>query len=486
MAITINNTPGNYEPIYTSYIPFQVSSTFQSEENFKYIIDLYVNNQFKNRIATYPRPDGKGIYSPHLVLQANCETGFTFTISGIESQSASKAFYYVRLGEQYNPGLTFADTDLATSFLGFTFSTVITGEFFVGDIITIQKDNIAVNPWIDGTASITAITSNNSIMTDKPKPGGFSLTSNESGSIINVSRLSLTSSIYVGWNAARQEEEYARDFESEYVMTSNQKFLSAYETSYDSSLTEIFPIYVNDWATLDFMVATGSFATWSNLWTTYEYYDSSNTLLGTDEITVAGLDTILRWSIGSGPLNITDIGGNGAGFLSAGTLDNWKIFISLGTASAPQVQISDKFNYKIIPDCRPYDVVRLGFLNKLGGFDYWNFNLVSRFTSNIDRTQINRAFLKNSSKILPRGRDVIYSKAVENWTINTDFLTDSQAIFIRELVESSDVYIIDEDNQQGRPVVITDSNWQFKSGLLDGYVQYTINFVKAYDVYINR
>lgn len=485
MAISINNTPGDYEPIYTSSIPFIVTSTFQAEENFKYLFDLYVNGQFKNRIATYPRPDGKGVYSPHLVLQANCETLLQFSLSTIEQNSASKAFYYSRFGEQYNPGLTFADTDLATSFLGFTFSTVITGEFFVGDIITVQKDNIAVNPWVDGTASITAITSNFSIMTDKPKPGGFSLTLNEGGSIINVSRLSATSSELVGWNATRQEDEYNRDFESEYVMTSNQKFLSVYETSYDSNLTERFPIYTDDWATLDLMVATGSFATFSDIFVKYQYYDSSNTFLGGDEISTTGDDTVLRWIIPTGTRNITDIGGNGASYLSAGTLDHYKVSIYLGTGGASQL-ISDVFNYQIIPDCRPYDVIRLAFLNKLGGFDYWNFNLVSKFTSNIDRTQINRAYLKNDNKNLKRGRDVIYSKAVENWTINSDFLTDDQALFIRELVESSDVYMMSEDNQIAMPVVITDSNWQFKSGLLDGYVQYTINFIKAYDVHINR
>jgi hypothetical protein len=485
MAITINNAPNNYEPIYTSSIPFEVTSTFQAEENFKYLFDLYVDGTFKNRIATYPRPDGKGVYSPHLVLQANCETGLQFSLTSVEQNTDSKAFYYVRLGEQYNPGLTFADTDMATSFLGFTFSTVITGEFFVGDIITVQKDDISVNPWVNGTASITSLTSNRSIMTDKLRDPGVVFIAGETGTIINVSRLSATSSTYVGWNAARQEEEYNKDFESEYVMTSNQKFLSAYETSYDSNLTDKFPIYTNDWSSLDLMVATGSFATWSNLWVTLTYYDSTNSVLGTDELSTSGDPTVLRWGVPTGTRNITDISGNGAGYLSAGTLDHYSVFMSLGDGT-PAVQISDTFNYQIIPDCRPYEVIRLTFLNKLGGFDYWNFNLVSRYTSNIDRTQINRAFLKNDSKVLKRGRDVIYSKAVENWTINTDFLTDDQAIFIRELVESSDVYLLDDVSGRAWPIVITDSSWQFKSGLLDGYVQYTVNFVKAYDTYINR
>jgi len=481
MAITINNTPGNFEPIYTSSIPFLVTSTFQAEENFKYLFDLYVDGTFKNRVAPYPRPDGKGVYSPHLVLQANCETDFLFSINNIEPNKPSRASYYVRLGEQYNPGLTFADTFFSGGFLGLTFSTVITGEFFVGDIITIQKDDISVNPQYNGTASITSIPSNRLIVTDKP--WGVS-TVLETGSIINVSRLSATSSTYVGWNAARQDEEYGRNFESEYVMASStNKFLSAYETAYDSNLTEKHPIYTDDWASLDLMIATNSFATWSNLWVTLEYYDATNTLLGTDEISAGGEPTTLRWTVPTGTKNIIDIGGNGASYLSAGTLDHYKVFMSLGDGS-PAVQISDKFNYQIIPDCRPYDVIRLAFLNKLGGFDYWNFNLVSKYNSNIDRTQINRAFLKNDSKNLKRGRDVIYSKAVENWTINSDFLSDDQALFIRELVESSDVYQITD--LIALPVVITDNNWQFKSGLLDGYVQYTVNFIRAYDTYINR
>lgn len=484
MAITINNTPDNFEPIYTSSIPFLVTSTFQAEENFKYLFDLYVDGTFKNRVAPYPRPDGKGVYSPHLVLQANCETELLFTTTNVEQNTNSKAFYYTRLGEEYNPGLTFADTDMATSFLGFTFSQLIVSRFFVGDIITVQKDDISINPWVDGTASITAITSTRSIMTDKPRDPNVVFIAGETGKIINVSRLSATSSTYVGWNAARQEDEYNRDFESEYVMTSNtNKFLSVYETAYDSNLTEKFPIYTNDWATLDLMVATNSFATWSNLWVTLEYYDATNTLLGTDETFTAGTNDILRWTVPTGTKNIVEIGNNGASYLSAGTLDHYKVFMSLGNGT-PVVQISDKFNYQIIPDCRPYDVIRLAFLNKLGGFDYWNFNLVSKYNSNIDRTQINRAFLKNNSKVLDRGRDVIYSKAVENWTINTDFLTDEQALFIRELVESPDVYQITDI--LALPVVITDNNWQFKSGLLDGYVQYTVNFIRAYDTYINR
>jgi hypothetical protein len=491
MAISINLTPDSYEPVYTNSMPFEIVSTFQSSVNYKYLFNLYLTGSPNPIIiATYPRPSGYGVYSPHYALQANCNTGVKPDASVVKDNSVSKVEYYLRFGEQYNPGLTFADTDLATAYLGFTFSTSIASQLFVGDIITIQKDNIGLNPWINGTASITALTSNFSIMTDKLKPVGFSLTFLESGSITSVSRLSVTSSIFYGWNAARQYGDLS-DFATTYIMdiATEQSFLSVYETAYTDDLTESKPIYIGDYETLDIFVGTASFAIYPVVYCTYVYYDSTNAVLGNDIITYGAIDGgILRYIVPAGTQNIVDIGGNGAGFIGSGTLDHYEVIVGLGDGSnpLPDDDISRRFNYQIIPDCRPYDVVRLTFLNKLGGYDYWNFNLVSKYKSNIKRTQIDRALSPYSvGGDGERGRDVIYSTAVENWTINSDFLTDTDALFIRELVESSSVFIV-ETNGNITPVVITDNSWDFKSGLLNGYVQYTIEFQKANDVIINR
>lgn len=486
MAISVNNTPDNYEPVYTYSMPFVISSTFQAEVNFKYLFDLYVDNIFKNRIATYPIPQGLGIYSPHLVLQANCTTIVGPNALTIRENPNSEVSYRLNFGEQYNPGLTFADTDLATSFLGFTFSTNIASELFVGDIITIQKDNIAINPWINGTASITSLTSNFSIMTDKPRDPDVVFSSGETGTIINVSRLSATSSDYIGWNAARQEDEFNVNFEDIYVMQEDSfnKYLSSYETAYLSNPTQQKPIYLDTYETLDLITATGCFATFSDLFCVYEYFDSNNTILGDDVLQRTPDPGAIRFTVPSGTKNIVEIGLSGSTFISNGTLDTYRVTMYVGNGT-PGSEISDTFIYKIIPNCRPYDVIDLAFLNKQGGFDYWSFNLVSKYVSDITRTQINRAKSLLTTQSIERGRDIIYSKAVENWTINTDSLTDSDALFVRELVESSDVYIVNTDGSID-PIVITSNNWQFKSGLLDGYVQYTVNFIKAYDVIINR
>jgi hypothetical protein len=495
MAISIIQTPDAFEPVYTNSMPFIISSTFYFKENYKYIYNLYDTNGFLTTISTYPRPvSSYGVYSPHYVLQSIINTNIDPYITSMVVDLGSRSRYYLEFGEQYNPGLTFADTDLSTAYLGFTFSTSIVSQLFVGDIITIQKDNIALNPWIDGTASITALTSNYSIMTDKLKPGGWVPTFLESGSVLSLLRFTGSTDYFIGWNATRQYDENTIDFKDDYVMrydtsspftaSSTNSFLTAYNFAQKSQFTDYKPIYNSDYETLDILVGTAS--TINKLYTKYYFYSSSNTLLATSIFTQSTpISTDLRYQVPTGTKNIVDMNLSGASFINSGLVDYYQIeIVTQFPPSPPNVLLSDKFNYQIIPDCRPYEVVRLTFLNKLGGYDYWNFNLVSKYKSNVKRTQIDRS-LSPTYNIGDRGRDVIYSTAVENWTINTDFLTDNQALFIRELVESSSVFIV-ENNGDILPVVIMDNTWDYKSGLLNGYVQYTIEFQKSYDVIINR
>lgn len=420
MAITFQSQPDNYSPVYTNSMPFIVQSAQQFNENYKYLFSVNILGVAQPiLIATYPDPSGQGIYSPHFILQANCDTSVDPYIVVVKQNSASKREYFINIGEQYNPGATFADTDLSGSFLGLTFSTNIVGIFDTGDIIFIQKDNIGLNAWIDGTASITSITSNSSILTDKVIPFGFQISSLESGSITNVKRFGLTSSSKFGWNAARQPDDFS-DFLGEYILDdiTDKKLLTVYETAYTSNLTQKKPIYLGDYETLDFFIATYSFANFPIVYQTFVYYDAAGAVLGTDN-TDSGFSedgSYLRYVMPAGTQNIVDIGGNGAGFIGAGTLDSYEVIVGIGDGSTttPDDDISLRFNYQITPNCRPYEVVRLTFLNKLGGYDFWNFNLVSKYKSNIKRTIIDRA-LGPIISLPRRGRDVIYSTAVENW-----------------------------------------------------------------------
>jgi len=65
--------------------------------------------------------------------------------------------------------------------------------------------------------------------------------------------------------------------------------------------------------------------------------------------------------------------------------------VTIGTPS----RISEIKEYDIKCQCREYDLVQLAFVNKLGGVDYWTFNLVSKFTSNIMRDRIKKTLPYN-------------------------------------------------------------------------------------------
>jgi len=503
MAISIITTPDNYEPVYTNSMPFVISSTFNTEENFKYLFDLYVRGTLQTTVAPYPRPNGQGLYSPHYVLQSFCDTELRATSSTIFSNAGSIATYSITFGENYNPGLTFGDTYLIGSYvgnkLGLEFTQNISTQLFVGDTITIEKDNISINPWISGQATILSIT--NSTLAGYSKTVFTSIdlqspvfSSNESGSITNVFRYGTSSSVKFGWNAARQYDDFSdfqTDFVSDGVNSAFKYSLSSYTQSQVNTLTTAAailgvtkkPINSNEYETIDLIITPSNFTTRPSLRALYQYFSATGSSLGQDTITFSTPPVnTLRFTVPVGTANIRAIGGNGLSFLNNDSLSFYTVDVE-STDGTNQGFIARQHNFEVICKKRPYEVIRLAFLNKLGGYDYWSFNLVSRFTSQVKRTQIDRA-LRPQYSIGDRGRDVIYSEAVENWTINSDFLTDDQALFVRELVESSSVFYIDGINQL--PVVITSDSWEYKSGLLDGYVQYTLTFQKAFDRIINR
>ena len=148
--------------------------------------------------------------------------------------------------------------------------------------------------------------------------------------------------------------------------------------------------------------------------------------------------------------------------------------VTVGTTS----RISEIKEYDIKCQCREYDLVQLAFVNKLGGVDYWTFNLVSKFTSNIMRDRIKKTLPYNYNQG-NRQHKIINQKIEEQWQVNTDYLTDEQGLFIRELIESPEVYWIKNDKLY--PIIITQDTYEFKSTLNDMLVQYTINFSMAFD-----
>lgn len=153
--------------------------------------------------------------------------------------------------------------------------------------------------------------------------------------------------------------------------------------------------------------------------------------------------------------------------------------------------ISQVYNfYNQTEDCKNYETIRLTWLNKFGGWDYYNFTKKSVRTFNTERksyTQITGNW--NSSKFRldghTGGKKYFTNNTKESITLNTDYITEEEAIWLEELFNSNDVYILQQrstDNaNEGylrkyvKPTTITNSSHTRKTKANDRLIQYTFN-----------
>jgi len=154
-------------------------------------------------------------------------------------------------------------------------------------------------------------------------------------------------------------------------------------------------------------------------------------------------------------------------------------------------QISDTYNfYKQDEDCKEYETIRLTWLNKFGVWDYYNFTKKSVRTFNTQRksyTQITGTW--NTSRFRPDGhtggKKYFGNNTKESVVLNTDYITESVAIWLEELFISNDVYILEQRSTDStnegymrkyiKPTTITDSSHTRKTKANDKLIQYTFN-----------
>lgn len=467
--LSVLQYPSTLEPVYTNYIPLVVSSDITSSPNFRYIFDVYTQDQgtgditFKVRINPYPRPDTLGIYSPHGVLKSVVSYNLQPFIIGASPAGKSITDYFINLGEEYNPGLTFADTYYSTGGrLGLLFST--DPGLLVGDVILIDVSNKTFNPQYDGTASVFSIDGTYSITVDINK--GVD-TTNEGGSITDLARVSDSSGTLTAFNASRQYEQKSFDFANTYAIGASPS--SPFLTEWNSRV-----FYDNSWNTLSFYY---NVALTPTLITDILFI--ANPLSATPSVISAtyGLTTnIQRIDIATGYKNYETFNPAIANLIKTNDYDvylvNWPDHSDYDTLTF----LSQPFHYKYKEQCKEYEIIQVLFLNKLGAFDYFSFNLVHKVTSEVKRTTY-RKVLGVSYQIGDRGDTVMDMEINEKMTLNSDWLDDDESNLLRTLVESPEVYII--QNDQTIPVIVEDNSYEVKTVLTDILFQFKLTISKA-------
>jgi len=142
------------------------------------------------------------------------------------------------------------------------------------------------------------------------------------------------------------------------------------------------------------------------------------------------------------------------------------------------------------PNAKDYESIRLAWLNQWGAWDYYTFTMKSVRSTSTNRTtytQMQGSWNDSRYRIdgFKGGRKNFRVNSTERISVNTDFVTEADAVWFEELINSQDVYIIKGfdasesapyntiTNKYVEPVLVTTSSYTRKTIANDKLMQYT-------------
>lgn len=209
----------------------------------------------------------------------------------------------------------------------------------------------------------------------------------------------------------------------------------------------------------------------------YKSYDSAGTLIQTVEINILvsnGLTKFRNLRVATSPASINAVtAGVITGALPLVTSSVASYTVQMFSNTGPTA-VSEILTFTVEEACR-YDMVRVHFLNELGGFDSFNF----RFRNQESSTSKGKTGRFNPYNVVSGGINYSHSNygatTLQTTTTNkikvrSDYLTDAENEWIRQLAKSREAYIQFTDKQGHtalKPIKSVSRNWVEKVGSID-------------------
>ena len=231
----------------------------------------------------------------------------------------------------------------------------------------------------------------------------------------------------------------------------------------------------------------------------FEYYDYEGNSLGGETIDIDTANGAYDvWSanaknlivhVGCYPANLQGWSSTFRTLLTAATPVKYYTINAAGLSARTQT-------YTININCtntKGYESIRLCWLNQWGVWDYYTFTQKSvRSTTTQGSTYKQLEGTWNQSKYrldsFRGGKKAFRVNAMEKITMNTDFVTEADAVIFEELINSPEVYLLKgyqtDDarsvlNQYVTPVRLTTSSFTTKTIANDKLMQYTFEVEKS-------
>ncbi len=244
------------------------------------------------------------------------------------------------------------------------------------------------------------------------------------------------SSDYYAWPASIPYNDYVTFDADSYVLENNTKKLLTTKTT--------FTISEGQYAWLFMLTNVTNNAGYANVKT----FDSNGTQLGEYKIPnsaltvgVTSANRYLRVPIGHG--NMPTIGVtafSGTTPIIQSNVASYKVHIRATTNAVT----SAEYTYNVIDECR-YDGRKLVFRNYLGGFDSVFFQKVSKGTMTANKDTYQKIYGSMSAgswayTLNERGHTTYFSQTKDKVKAVSDWLSDDDLIWLRQLVSSPEAY----------------------------------------------
>ena len=232
------------------------------------------------------------------------------------------------------------------------------------------------------------------------------------------------------------------------------------------------------------------------------YKDSSGSALGNESINrtqVNGAYDNFNAYIGMNllyfgcfPANLRNHSSTFQALVTAGTINGGSIEITPFNASPTQIGKTYTININC-PDLKGYESIRLCWLNQWGVWDYYTFTKKS--TKNITTQgstyeQLEGTWNESTYKLdsFKGGKKAFRVNSMEKISMNTDYITESESVWLEELINSPEVYQLNgyetdsafaSLNTYVTPVRLTTTSYTRKTIANDKLIQYTFEVEKT-------
>lgn len=256
--------------------------------------------------------------------------------------------------------------------------------------------------------------------------------------ITTLSSVLYTSSTNYAWNGALQYKEYTLFTQQKYVaMDGNSKFLTNLPNKSLIPLSEKF--------TLGFLQSAAAYVHDAQIKT----YDQTGALINTYLYPNAKYAPAnqyeLKITFGAGPANLNIAALGGSPSPTQPIIDFNVSYYTLQLLNISGDPLSETKRFDIDNRCSPYSNNRIWWLNRLGEFDSYQFNLISSKSLSIIRNEFNKLLNTNYSEG-DRGQSVMSVQGDYSLTFNSNWLTENEGKWLEELFTSPEVYVMDTES----------------------------------------